>query len=166
MKSILSYFVNCEDSSATQQLSDQNESANMPSPSSEAFTSDESRKETGEEVLKGVEAPECATKKKRLADDPIECKQRCCDDASGPFQTTDDTILPKLQLHIQMERMGDFRLLVLKLKIDLSQRVFQLGRDHNEAQLQKIRLNDTKHGEMYQEACSLAHSVDVNPSKP
>ena len=29
----------------------------------------------------------------------------------------------------------------------------------------QIRLNDTKHGEMYQEACSLAHSVDVNPSK-
>ena len=28
----------------------------------------------------------------------------------------------------------------------------------------QIRLNDTKHGEMYQEACSLAHSVDVNPS--
>ena len=27
----------------------------------------------------------------------------------------------------------------------------------------QIRLNDTKHGEMYQEACSLAHSVDVNP---
>ena len=52
MKSILSYFVNCEDSSATQQLSDQNGSANMPSPSLEAFTSDESRKETGERVLK------------------------------------------------------------------------------------------------------------------
>ena len=30
----------------------------------------------------------------------------------------------------------------------------------------QIRLNDTKHGEMYQEACSLAHSVDVNSSKP
>ena len=30
----------------------------------------------------------------------------------------------------------------------------------------QIRLNDTKHGEMYQEDCSLAHSVDVNSSKP
>ena len=28
----------------------------------------------------------------------------------------------------------------------------------------QIRLNDTKHGVMYQEACSLAHSVHVNPS--
>ena len=109
MKSILSYFVNCEDSSATQQLSDQNESANMPSPSSEAFTSDESRKETGEEVLKGVEAPECATKKKRLADDPIECKQRCCDDTSGPFQTTDDTIFAKTAITYPDGKNGRFQ---------------------------------------------------------
>ena len=32
--------------------------------------------------------------------------------------------------------------------------------------LWQIRSNDAKHGEMYQNACSLAHSVDVNPSKP
>ena len=41
----------------------------MPSPSSAdigGITSDESRKETGEEVLTGVEAQECATKKKRI----------------------------------------------------------------------------------------------------
>ena len=28
--------------------------------------------------------------------------------------------------------------------------------------LWQIRSNDAKHGEMYQNACSLAHSVDVN----
>ena len=30
----------------------------------------------------------------------------------------------------------------------------------------QIHLNDNNHGEMYQEACSLAHSFDINPSKP
>ena len=34
-------------------------------------------------------------KKKRLGDVPIECKQRCFNDTSAPFQTTDNAILTK-----------------------------------------------------------------------
>ena len=55
------------------------------------------RKETGEEVgFETCNQQECAVpKKKRLGDVPIECKQRCCNDTSAPFQTTDNAILTK-----------------------------------------------------------------------
>ena len=56
------------------------------------------RKETSEEVgFETCNQQECAApKKKRLGDVLMECKQRCCNDTSAPFQTTDNTILTKL----------------------------------------------------------------------
>ena len=111
MKSILCYFGNQREvSSSLQQLS--NGSTNMPPPSfpSEVLTTTavddvddvEGRKETGEGV--GSETciqQECAAsapKKKRLVDVPIVCKQRCCNDTSATFQTTDNTILNKTMI--------------------------------------------------------------------